>query len=297
MSIRTSIMKYVQQGVESLEPSLRSSVRGFSINQMTREGGFSDRDGKADLYYTVFGLQLLEVFGVNVPYERVAGFLQGFYPDIEEMDLLEVASLGRCFGCLPLEYKHGAISDRIAERIAAFASLDGGYSMEIGDESGSIYAAFLAMGAQQDMELTLTNPRGLVASIEALALKDGSFVNDSKMPIGLVPSTSAAIVMLDILVGAVSPSSIEWLKSCYCPDGGFSAVPDGSPDLLSTGVGLYALASCGEDIADMKYDCGRFVDALHREDGGYCGSAEDKNTDCEYTYYGLLTKGLVNAEV
>ena len=295
MSIKSSIMKYVQQGVNSMDPVQRQRVRDFTVSQVTREAGFADRDGKVDLYYTVFGLQLLDAFDVDIPYERVAGFLQSFYPYIEEMDLLEVASLGRCSGCLPLEYKHNSISDRIAERITAFASLDGGYGMTVGDERGSIYAAFLAMGALQDLEIILTNPRGMVDSIESLALKDGSYVNDNQMPVGLVPSTAAAVVMLDILVGVVAPASIEWLKSCYCVEGGLAAVPGGTPDLLSTGVGLFTLASNKSDFEDMKYDSGRFVDAMQKDNGGFCGSSDDNTSDCEYTYYGLLTKGIVNS--
>ncbi len=288
-------MEYVRQGADSLDPALRQKVRDFTVSQITREAGFADRDGNVDLYYTVFGLQLLDAFNVEIPYERVAGFLQRFYPYIEEMDLLEVASLGRCAGCLPLEFKHSVISDRIAERIAAFVSQDGGYGMAEGDEKGSIYAAFLALGALQDMAVTLTNPRGMVDSIESLALKDGSYVNDNKMPVGLVPSTAAAIVMLDILVGKVTQASIDWLKSCYCPEGGMAAVPGGTPDLLSTGVGLFTLAYTKTDIENMKYDCSRFVDALMQDNGGFCGSSDDKTTDCEYTYYGLLTKGIVNS--
>ena len=289
-------MEYVNEGVRLLEPSPRESLRDFTISQMTCEGGFADRDGNTDLYYTVFGLQLLEALHIEIPYERVAGFLQGLYPGIEDMDLLDAASLGRCFGCLPLEYKIGGIGDRIAERISAFVSLDGGYAMIEGQENGSIYAAFLAMGAQQDMGLTLTNPRGLVASIESLALANGSYVNDQTMPLGLVPSTAAAIVMLDILVGTVPELAAEWLKSCSCSEGGISAVPGGDPDLLSTGVGLYAMVKCGMDISDMKYDIGRFLEALLQEGGGYCGSSDDKTSDCEYTYYGLLTKGIISTD-
>ncbi len=296
MSIRDGIMEYVRRGFGSYDGAQSQRMREFIVGQMSDSGGFIDRDGKDDLYYTVFGLQLVAAAGMDVPYERVSGFLQRYYDKIADFDLLEAASLGRCMGMLPMEYQFDAIKDMIAERIQAFTSADGSFALSEASESGSIYAAFIAVGALQDMGQTITNPRAVVSSIESLALADGSYVNEKKMPIGMVPSTAAAVVLLDILLGSVPAKACEWLMSCNCAEGGFSAVPGGNPDLLSTAVAMYALKSgckcVGSELEGSFYDCGRFADAMKAENGGYYGSPEDKVLDSEYCYYGLLIKGI-----
>ena len=294
MNIKESIIQYVSKGFSSLDEKLQQKFREYVISQMSTRGGFVNRDSSEDLYYTVFGLQLLKVCGGEIPYDRISGFLQSYYDKIDEFDLLEASSLGRCVSMLPMEYQFDAVKGRIAERIMTFTASDGSFAMEQGSEKGNIYANFIAVGAIQDMGVTISNPRAIVSLLETLQLEEGGYVNDEAMPVGLVPSTSAAIVLLLLLVGSVPEQAYSWLLSCYCSDGGFSAAPNGGPDLLSTAVALFAL-QCGEkDIKDIAYDCGRFADAMLSEDGGYYGSTDDKNTDCEYSYYGLLAKGIAS---
>lgn len=297
MNIKETILNYVTKGYSSFDSSLQQRIREYVVSQMSSSGGFVNRESLDDLYYTVFGLQLLKVSVYDIPYERISGFLHGYYDKIDNFDLLEASSLGRCISMLPMEYQFDAVKYRIAERIMSFIAGDGSFAMGQGGERGNLYANFIAVGAIQDMEITISNARAIVGLIESLQLPDGGYVNDASMPIGLVPSTAAAIVLLSVLVGAVPENAYKWLLSCYCPDGGFSAAPGSGPDLLSTAVALFAL-QCGSDkiiqLNDMAYDCGRFADAMFAESGGYYGSIDDKNADCEYTYYGLLTKGIAS---
>src|SRR5438552_3206747 len=45
-------------------------VVDFILSQMAPEGGFCDRQGKSDLYYTVFGLEGLRALSAEVPADR-----------------------------------------------------------------------------------------------------------------------------------------------------------------------------------------------------------------------------------
>lgn len=292
-------MEYVRLGFDSLNSHHRQQIREFVVGQMGVTGGFYDREGCDDLYYTVFGLQLLQAANIPIPFERISGYLQGFYGKIDTFDLLEVASLGRCLGMLPLDFQFGSVKARIAQRIKAFTSVDGGFSMSQGSKTGSVYASFIAIGALEDMDLPIDNSSSIVSSIQSLSLPDGAYVNDHDMPIGLVPSTAAAIVLLTILQGCVSEKSFDWLMSCLCPDGGFAAVPGGEADLLSTAVALYALQAGPtksiSGIRDAFAKTAYYVDSMKAENGAFYGSSEDKYLDCEYCYYGLLACGITSA--
>jgi hypothetical protein len=67
------------------------------------------------------------------------------------------------------------------------------------------------------------------------------------------------------------------------------------PDLLSTATGLHALAGMGVSLAPVRAPCLRFVRSLLTEEGSFRGTHADEVGDCEYTFYGLLALGHLNA--
>ncbi len=296
MTIRDSILRYLTGGYGS-GFAAGSSLTAYIISQMASDGGFIDRNGKSDLYYTVFGLQLLQAVGAAIPHERLSGYLQGLYPILADMDLVEAASYGRCFGFLSLEYRFNALRDKIAARISDFAAADGGYALDQGGKSsGSSYAAFLAVNALQDIGINIDNIARVVDSLQKLALPDGSFVNDINMPVGLVPTTAAAMILYKIAGTEISPHTVDWLLSCFDSAGGIAVAPGAEIDLLSTAVGLFALVYCGfgsRISADQIRQTAIRLDSLALPEGGYRGSLHDNYSDCEYTCYGLLTRGII----
>ncbi|MBN2842719.1 MAG: terpene cyclase/mutase family protein [Sedimentisphaerales bacterium] len=297
LTIRDSILRYLTGGYAGPGPEACNCLSEYIISQMARDGGFVDRNGKSDLYYTVFGLQLMKAVGLPVPHERLSGYLQGLYPLLPDMDLVEVASYGRCFGFLSLEYRFNALRDKIAGRISDFATADGGYALDQHEKvSGSSYAAFLAVNAIQDIGINIDNSFRLVDSLQKLSLPDGSFVNDINMPVGLVPTTAAAMILHKISGLEIPCLSADWLLSCFCADGGLAVAPGAEMDLLSTAVGLFALAYCGFghkiSIEQTRQMAAR-LDTLVLSDGSYRGSMHDNYSDCEYTCYGLLARGII----
>src|SRR5437870_1978516 len=70
-------------------------VAAFAESQFTESGGFADRQGRPDLYYTVFGLEAMLALRKEPPRERVAIFLRTIQK-VEALDFVHACSLARC---------------------------------------------------------------------------------------------------------------------------------------------------------------------------------------------------------
>ena len=68
-------------------------IRQFVLGQLRDDGGFSDREGDSDLYYTVFGLESLLALHEPLPDEKVESiksYLASF-EDGSSLDLVPVS--------------------------------------------------------------------------------------------------------------------------------------------------------------------------------------------------------------
>jgi len=112
--------------------------------------------------------------------------------------------------------------------------------------------------------------------------------SNSKEP----PSTIlAASLVMEKIRGRPTASLEKQLLTYYIKQGGFVALKNAPiPDLLSTAVSLYALRFCGSDLRLISPDCIGFVEHLY-QDGGFCATGLDTETDVEYLFYGLLALG------
>ena len=59
-------------------------VREFVLEQMSPEGGFKDREGKPDLYYTVFGIECLLALRAELPVAQIAPYVESFVESLGE---------------------------------------------------------------------------------------------------------------------------------------------------------------------------------------------------------------------
>ena len=131
----------------------------------------------------------------------------------------------------------------------------------------------------------------VVEPVAGLSVGDGSYANDTAMPIGSTPATAAAVMVLAHLGMPCEPSAADWLLGQHDPAGGFRVMEIApEPDLLSTAVTLLALCKLGADISAIRRNCLRFVHSL-RNAGRFAGDSGDETPDVEYTFYGLLALG------
>ena len=273
----------------------RDLVQHFLLEQRHPDGGFQDRSGDPDLYYTVFGLEGLVALQAELPADALTTYLRRFGAG-ETLDFVHLACLARTWATVD-GFGDGAriddaTRDAIAARLETFRSADGGYAQTPGEEQGTIYAAFLALGAYQDLRREMPDAERLIPTIAALRAPDGGYANFAGMDVGLTSTTAAAVAIHRALGRPIEGDPASWLLARYHAQGGFVAAPElPMPDLLSTATALHALAILQTPLAPIQDSCLDFIDTLWTNRGGFYGSWADDHVDCEYTYYGLLALG------
>ncbi len=265
----------------------RDLVAAFLRARVNPDGGFQDRAGASDLYYTVFGLDAL--IGLQEPLPAVtADYVDGFAD--RDLDFVHLACLARAWAALK-RVPAPAVVDRLLARLETFRTSNGGFATSIGASHGTAYAAFLALGAYQDLGRTMP-PDGIGESLQTLKAADGSYANHPGMATGLTTATAAAVLVLRHLDDARDRNAGVWLLDRCHPRGGFFASPATPvPDLLSTATALHALSTLHLPLGGLREPCLDFVDSLWTNRGGFFGTWADDDADCEYTFYALLALG------
>jgi prenyltransferase beta subunit len=292
MSMRLEMLQVARLAPKLLGDSA-GLVRRFLEHEQKEDGGFQDRSGKSDLYYTVFGLDGLLALQAEIPRARIAGYLKSF-GNGEGLDFVHLCCLARAWAALSNQGRPESVqpTTEIARRIETFRARDGGYHSVPGSESGTAYAAFLAVGAYQDLKAEWHGAMRLAQSLKFLETNDGAWANERSAKIGSTNATAAAVTTLRNLNMPVNHSAGDWLLARCHAEGGFLAAPGAPlPDLLSTATALHALAGLQVSIADVKEKCIDFIDTLWTNEGAFHGQWADDHVDCEYTYYGLLALG------
>src|ERR1700752_4028200 len=96
-------------------------VYQFVLGQLQSDGGFADRAGRSDLYYTVFGLESLLALQQAIPAEQTTAYLRTF-GDGEGLDFVHLTCLARCWASVSRERPRGILS-----QLNQFRRDDGGY--------------------------------------------------------------------------------------------------------------------------------------------------------------------------
>jgi hypothetical protein len=265
-----SIESVLKKGVALIDPESLKEMRLYVTNQLTKEGGFPDRAGKCDIYYSLFGYyvtEALDIQAINVPMKQYVNHTVAS-SNLKGINLHCASILyAKLFGLntFPKQLKDNVLNDL----------------HQTGNQL-PIYSNFLSL-------LTyyyLKDLKGIFGIIKGLK----SLSHSSEMP---CPVTAAQLVLLSLARKPISTTK-EKLMSFYHGKGGFTALQK-TPfeDLLSTAVALYALNFTDSDIRFIKPDCLAYVDSLFH-DGGFRSMELDVEIDLEYTFYGLLALGALN---
>jgi prenyltransferase beta subunit len=267
-------------------------VAQFLHTQLGPNGAGRDRDGRPDLYYSIFALAGLQALDSELPLSTLRSHLAS-YESGEHLDLVHLGALARCWGVAGVQHLPHGRSAEILKRIESHRSADGGYDAMPGAEHGNAYGCFVALGAYQDLGEPQPSPLRMVQCLKLLETEDGAWANTRKLKLGSTNATAAAVTLLRQLDLPIHPRVGDWLLARAHPAGGFLAMPSAPmPDLLSTATTLHALASMEVPLpAPLKERCLDFVDSLWTNRGGFHGHWADDDLDAEYTFYGLLALG------
>ena len=267
-------------------------VRDFVLGQLDPRGGFRDRSGEPDLYYSVFGIESLMALQVEPPGEELARWVDGLGKNGTGLDLVHLTCLARASADLHPRGVPAPLREGVRAGLESFRSEDGGYGNEPGRTHGTVYGAFLACGAYQDVGESLPEPERVLGFLERMTAASGGFANEPGLASGSTPATAGAVALLRQLDRAPPGGTAEWLAARCLPQGGFVATPATPlPDLLSTATALHALAGLQYPLDEIREPCLDFVDTLWTNRGSFYATWADQELDCEYTYYGLLALG------
>ena len=268
----------------------RDLVVRFLHEQLNPDGGFRDRSGSSDLYYTVFGLDALVALQAELPTGQTSAYL-GRFGNGDDLDFVHLACLARAWVTIRPR-REGVPTGNLLGRLETFRSADGGYAPAQGAAHGSVYAAFLALGAYEDLGSAPPDASRILTSLERLRARDGSYANQPGLESGTTPTTAAAVLLMRHLDVTIEREVGMWLLDrCHARGGFFASTATPVPDLLSTATALHALSAMHLPIGGLQEPCLDFVDSLWTNRGGFHGSWADDVLDCEYTYYGLLALG------
>lgn len=291
VSIRLEMLQVARLSQRMLGDS-SELVKAFLQSQLTESGGAKDRDGKPDLYYTIFALAGLQALDAEIPKARVADYLRSS-GDGAALDFVHLGALARCWAVVGCEHAPPELPHAVLTRLEQYRSADGGYDAEPNRPHGNAYGCFVALGAYQDLGGTLPSPLRMVQCLKFLETPDGGWGNARGLRTGATPAAAAAITLLHQLDMPINQSAVDWLLAQTHPEGGFLAVPKAPmPDLLSTATALHALAILETKLSKTSTErMLDFIDTLWSAEGGFHGHWADDHLDAEYTFYGLLALG------
>ena len=289
MSLRLEMLQVARLAPAVLGEEAAALIEKFIRSQQNPDGGFRDRDGASDLYYTSFAIDTLTALQAEPPGKALADFLEQKAENLSGLDFVHLCCLARLSSAITTQIP---VPDVLAA-IDAYRSADGGYNQIDDAESGSAYACFLAYGAYSDHQLPLPNPDGVLHCLNSLATEEGAWANDTFFPVPNVPATAAAITVFRSFRHPIPEATVNWLLGSFQPEsGGFLPFPEAPmPDLLSTAVALHALDGLQAPFQKLKEPLLDFIDSLWTAEGGFHGTWDDDDLDIEYTYYGLLALG------
>ena len=292
--LRTGMIRAARRAPGLLGEST-ALVRDFVLGKQNTDGGFQDRAGRSDLYYSVFGMQTALALGVPLPLDRLGSYLDAFGIG-ENLDFVHLCCLARCRALLSdmgAPKKAPGLAGALTAKIERYRSRDGGYHSTPGSAHGSAAAAFLALGAYEDLQRKLPEAAHLKNALRLLATPEGGWANEAGAQNASTHSTAAAMAVLGSLGNRADyAKAARWLLAQAHPLGGFRAWPLApAPDLLSTAIALHAITSAGFSCEPVREFCLDFIDTLWTNAGGFHGHWHDDFVDLEYTFYGLLALG------
>lgn len=264
-----SIEAVLKSSTDLLDNELLDEIKNYIMQKQTKQGGFADKAGKSDIYYSLFGYYVSEALDLTETKEPLKAFVK---------ETVKQPLSGVNLYCAAILYA------KLFETDANYKSLRKQVVRNLSQVTSqhSEYTSFLGILALYYL--------GDYLSIKKILDRYKSFQWSDSLP---CPVTAATIVLLNIK-GTVDSSASARLMSFYRGKGDFAALKNApAGDLLSTATALYALRFINTDLRLIKPDCLTYVDSLY-DNGGFRSMVLDPETDVEYSFYGLLALGSLN---
>jgi len=294
-------------GVERLDAEERRRIASFFRARQDSSGGFTGRQGRADVYYTSFAVRGLGLLGeLDAPgieshlVQKIEESREASFSCTETISLFFATHLWEGYSGRTL------LGDGLLNRFERFRRKDGGYASSEKAAFSSTYHTFLVFGLLEHLVPDFPiNEEELHQFLQKRQRSDGGFVELEPLAHSGTNPTVAGLGLLACLrnrsisipMDHLREKALRYLRECQTPSGGFQA-NGRTPvaDLLSTFTALSMLyeEDC-EDQIDLS-SAWNFVQSLKRETPnglGYVGGTWDHEPDVEYTFYGLAAECLI----
>jgi len=286
-SLSLKMLEALQQGKKRLSSEAQKRITSFVKSQLTENGGFMDKNGKADLYYTSFGLMLAYILKLKINTKNTESWLEK--QDSQLSDLVNCSAYIRSRMLCKL-LKSGKLSFAVSQLFKTKPTLPVFTNYPHGDEN-SPYSQFLLLSLREEMGIDTENRQEILTSLSEYRVENGGYSNIKGSKQASTNATVAALAVKGQLDGYRDNDDVRFLYSLQDESGGFfAAVSSPVPDMLSTATALFMLKCYG--IAP-RFNASDFIDAHWLQSGGFGATLMDETSDVEYTFYGLLALGAV----
>lgn len=301
ISYLAQLAERILPGLLREKPERRDKLRAHFLASLDHNGGFRGRKGIGDLYYSAFairGLFLLGMLDEEALLTRVADFLkeQFLRDDLPPVDIL---SWTFCATLIHAIQGTALSPEQIASllhRWERFRRSDGCFAASDKSALSSTYTTFLTAIFYELLGETERNRTIPVESILERRRTDGGFVELPPLQHSGTNPTAAAVGLLTLLEVPLSAKemTVAFLCRCQQQTGGFQAharIP--VPDLLSSFSALTALYDLEAADHVNRSTLRSFATSLRSPDGGYFGMLLDRQSDVEYTFYGMALEAML----
>ena len=292
-------------GVERLPERFRLRQAEYIAGIQNDDGGFPDRAGNSDLYYTHFALRAADLLRVDRAelWSRAASYVCAHGSNTQDaVALYCLLSSLRCLEdreCAP--WPRRQIAERVDRQLSALRTGEGAVAKTPGGP-GSVYHTFLAALCYELVDRRLPRLDEAVAFARARRCADGGVAESAAagQASGAANPTAAAVALI-VMRGAMDADTArrtgDFLVSMQRADGGFATGADAPvADLMSTFTALVALDAVGAIGRARRSPAARFAASQVMPSGGFRSSALDDAPDVEYTFYGVGALALLALE-
>lgn len=266
------LSEFVAKGMFMLDNQSIQEVKQFLLSLQHENGGFTDRAGKSDLYYSLFAHFILKNFQDAEYSNKLLEFVNSSAGK-KNLNLVDRC----CIAILNKDVKGSKIQNirNIFSVLKHF--IGGSYD---GSLSYKYFLVFLTLDAFGFNNRITRFFARMIARTPSIT---------ENMPCSAL---AAQMIFRKQLKYDVSREA-KWLMRYFDDRTGFKAFPSTpNADLLSVAVALTALKVCRFEVALYAPSCMDFLEKNYAE-GAFLSGDGDEHRDTEYTFYGLLTLGVL----
>ena len=263
----------IQEGFTLLDDESQIEVKRFVKGRQHKSGAFINRGGSPDWYYSLFGAWFAEALKLDFQKEKLKGYVDSIYPEDKRMVDAYAMLL------IQLVLNRENVKKPGVYRLVKMA-------FQKGKQVNTAYRFFLLL---LSFDAFYGNNLYIIFLMKL-------FLLFYKVPADAPCSIFSALIMAKHMAGRKVQKDVGQLFSYFETSKGFKSFKEvENADLLSTAVALFTLKTVGADIRIVVPDCLDFVQQNY-DQGAFLSGDGDEVQDLEYTFYGLLTLGMLSKE-